>query len=247
MPEVFFNGPSGRIEGKFTKSEDRRAPAALVLHPHPLYNGTMNNKVVYNTYKVLAENGFSVLRVNFRGVGKSQGEYDHGIGELTDAATALDWLQTQIPEASDFWIAGFSFGSWIALQLMMRRPEISTFLAISPPVNRYDFSFLSPCPIPGLIVQGDADSIVSEESVIDLVDKIAKQKFASVDYKVIEGGDHFFRMKLEELKETIDDYVKTRLSVIKYNKTNINNKEKSDDQENYKTGNIKQVMLDDFL
>jgi alpha/beta superfamily hydrolase len=246
MPEVFFTGPSGRIEGKFTKSEDRRAPAALVLHPHPLYNGTMNNKVVYNTYKVLAENGFSVLRINFRGVGKSQGEYDHGLGELTDAATALDWLQTQIPEASDFWIAGFSFGSWVALQLMMRRPEISTFIAVSPPVNRYDFSFLSPCPIPGLIVQGDADSIVSEESVIDLVDKIAKQKFATVDYKIINGGDHFFRVKLDELKEVIDEYVKTRLSVIKYNKTNINNKDKPD-EEDYKQGNIKQVMLDDFL
>jgi alpha/beta superfamily hydrolase len=246
MPEVFFTGPSGRIEGKFTKSEDRRAPAALVLHPHPLYNGTMNNKVVYNTYKVLAENGFSVLRINFRGVGKSQGEYDHGLGELTDAATALDWLQTQVPEASDFWIAGFSFGSWVALQLMMRRPEISTFIAVSPPVNRYDFSFLSPCPIPGLIVQGDADSIVLEESVIDLVDKIAKQKFATVDYKVINGGDHFFRVKLDELKEVIDEYVKTRLSVIKYNKTNINNKDRPD-EDDYKQGSIKQVMLDDFL
>ena len=248
MPEVFFNGPAGRIEGKYTKSEDRRAPVALVLHPHPLYNGTMNNKVVYNTYKSLAENGFSVLRINFRGVGASQGEYDNGIGELTDAATAMDWLQTQSPEASDFWIAGFSFGSWIALQLMMRRPEISTFLAISPPVNRYDFSFLSPCPIPGLIIQGDSDSIVSEDSVLELVDKIAKQKFARIDYKIIQGGDHFFRTKIEELKEELDDYIKTRLSTIKYNKTHITSKKKNDgDDGDDKAQNIKQVMLDDFL
>ena len=83
--------------------------------------------------------------------------------------------------------------------------------------------------------------------MIELVDKIAKQKFASVDYKIINGGDHFFRMKIDELKEAIDEYVKTRLSVIKYNKTNINNKEKPDDLENYKSGSIKQVMLDDFL
>ncbi|MEY3197186.1 MAG: hypothetical protein RLZZ59_554, partial [Pseudomonadota bacterium] len=87
MPEVFFNGPAGRIEGRYTQSENKSAPVALVLHPHPLYGGTMNNKVVYSLYQTLANNGFTVLRINFRGVGKSQGQFDNGVGELTDSAT----------------------------------------------------------------------------------------------------------------------------------------------------------------
>ncbi len=211
MPEVFFNGPAGRIEGRYIQSENRSAPVALVLHPHPLYGGTMNNKVVYSTYKTLADNGFTVLRINFRGVGKSQGQFDNGVGELTDAATALDWLQLQNPLASQYWIAGFSFGSWVGMQLIMRRPEIASFIAISPPVNKYDFSFLSPCPIPGLIVQGDQDSIVQEEVVAGLVDRLSKQRQSQIYYHVINGADHFYRTKLATLEETISEHLKTNL------------------------------------
>lgn len=111
MPEVYFNGPAGRIEGRYTESKDPKAPIALVLHPHPLQGGTMNNKVVYNIYKTLVNNDFTVLRINFRGVGRSIGKYDEGIGEMTDAATALDWLQLNNPLANVNLIAGFSFGA----------------------------------------------------------------------------------------------------------------------------------------
>ena len=212
MPEVFFNGPAGRIEGKFAESPNPRAPIALVLHPHPKFGGTMNNKVVYNVYKTLFEHDFTVLRINFRGVGRSLGEYDDGIGEMTDAATALDWLQINYPMSKLNLIAGFSFGAWIAMQLIMRRPEITNFLAISPPVNKYDFSFLSPCPIPGLILQGDKDSVVSEESVGELVSRLSKQKNIDVNYRVIPGADHFFRDKIELLNEEIRDYLKLTFS-----------------------------------
>jgi alpha/beta superfamily hydrolase len=208
MPEVFFNGPAGRIEGRYTESTDPRAPVALVLHPHPLYGGTMNNKVVYSMYKTLADNNFTVLRINFRGVGRSVGKFDEGIGEMTDAATALDWLQLNNPMASGSLIAGFSFGAWIAMQLIMRRPEITHFLAVSPPVNKYDFSFLSPCPVPGLIMQGDLDSVVSEELVHELAQKLSKQKYIKIDYRMIAGADHFFREKIDRLNEEIDDYLK---------------------------------------
>jgi alpha/beta superfamily hydrolase len=211
MPEVFFNGPAGRIEGRYVQSENRSAPVALVLHPHPLYGGTMNNKVVYSLYRTLADNGFTVLRINFRGVGKSQGQFDNGIGELTDAATALDWLQLQNPLASQYWIAGFSFGSWVGMQLIMRRPEITSFIAVSPPVNKYDFSFLSPCPIPGIVLQGDQDSIVPEEAVATLVDRLSKQRQSQIYYHVIGGGDHFYRTKLALLEETISTHLKTNL------------------------------------
>ncbi len=208
MADVYFGGPAGRIEGKYYQSPNEKAPVALVLHPHPLYGGSMNNKVVYSIYKSFVQNELSVLRINFRGVGKSQGEFDGGVGELTDAATALDWLQLHNPLSSQYWIAGFSFGSWIAMQLIMRRPEISNFIAISPPVNKFDFSFLAPCPIPGLIIHGDQDSIVDETSVINLAEKLSKQKHVKIDYKSIVGADHFFRNKIDDLENLISEHVK---------------------------------------
>ncbi len=211
MPEVTFNGPDGRIEGRFHASEDKHAPAALILHPHPLYGGTMNNKVVYSLYEAFKRNGFTVLRINFRGVGRSQGVFDNGIGELADAATALDWMQAQNPDISNFWVSGFSFGAWVAMQLMMRRPEVQAFAVASPPVNKYDFSFLSPCPAHGLVVQGDQDSIVSEQIVSDFVDKISKQKNTDIDYQIIFGADHFYRDKTDELTELVSDYISTKM------------------------------------
>lgn len=236
MAEVFFNGPAGRIEGLYTKSKDPKASVALVLHPHPRHDGTMNNKVVYNTYKTLANIGFTVLRINFRGVGRSQGEFDNGVGEMTDAATALDWLQLDNPSSNMNLVAGFSFGSWIAMQLIMRRPEINSFIAISPPVNKYDFSFLSQCPISGFIIQGDSDSIVSEEAVLELANKLSKQKNITVDYKIIQGADHFFRNKIDELNSTISDYVNLKL-LKTYNSGSIGGKKASNK-------NIKKVFLE---
>ena len=132
MPEVFFTGPAGRLEGRFHPAKQRGAPIAVVLHSHPQFGGTMNNQIVYNTYYSFAERGFSVLRFNFRGVGRSQGAFDHGQGELSDAASALDWAQSISPEARACWIAGVSFGSWIGMQLLMRRPEIEGFISIAP-------------------------------------------------------------------------------------------------------------------
>ncbi len=212
MPEVVFSGPAGRIEGRYTQALDSKAPVALVLHPHPLYGGTMNNKVVYSAYKSFVDQGFTTLRINFRGVGRSQGTFDNGVGELTDAATAMDWLQLHNPLASTYFVAGFSCGSWICMQLIMRRPEINSFIALAPPVNKYDFSFLSPCPIPGLIVQGDKDSIVSEEAVVEMVERLSKQKQSRIEYKTIHGGDHFFREKLDELEQVLGEYIQDRVA-----------------------------------
>jgi len=213
VKEVIFNGPEGRIEGKYSHSEERNPPIALVLHPHPLHGGTMNNKVVYNTFHTFVENKFSVLRFNFRGVGKSFGEFDHGIGELADAACALDWLQQQNPEASSVWLAGFSFGSWIALQLLMRRPEIAGFVAISPPAQSYDFNFLTPCPAQGIIIHGTKDDIVKEEAAYSLYEKLEKQRNSNVDYYPVNGADHFYKGKEAELKRAIDSYIGPRVKM----------------------------------
>lgn len=212
MPDVIFNGPDGRIEGRYQHSKEPTAPVVLLLHPHPLHGGTMNNKVVYTLFHAFAKRGFSALRFNFRGVGRSQGGFDHGIGELSDAAAALDWVQGHNPDASRCWVAGFSFGAWIGMQLLMRRPEIEGFISISPPADRYDFTFLAPCPSSGLIVQGDKDETVAEPDVAKLAHKLANQRDITVDYKLVKGANHFFTDKLPEMEGLVDKYLDKALA-----------------------------------
>ncbi len=207
MPDVIFNGPEGRLEGRYQHGRGSNPPIALMLHPHPQHGGTMNNKVVYALYQVFARRGFSVLRFNFRGVGRSQGTFDRGEGELSDAASALDWLQAYNENASTCWIAGFSFGAWIGMQLLMRRPEISGFISAAPPANLYDFSFLAPCPSSGLVVQGTNDEIVPEPSVKKLVEKLSNQRDIEIEYKLIEGANHFFTDQLDLFAGAVDDYL----------------------------------------
>lgn len=207
MPDVIFNGPEGRLEGRYLAGKVPNAPIALMLHPNPQHGGTMNNKVVYTLYHAFAAQGFSVLRFNFRGVGRSQGRFDRGEGELSDAAAALDWLQTYNPNASACWIAGFSFGAWIGMQLLMRRPEITSFVAVSPPTNMYDFGFLAPCPASGLVVQGDQDIVVPKETVDKLVNKLSSQPEVYIRYEVVPGADHFFGDQLDLLKSIVEGYV----------------------------------------
>ncbi len=212
MPEVNFNGPEGRLEGRYYPSNRPNAPVALLLHPHPQYGGTMNNKIVYNLYQIFTKYGFSSLRFNFRGVGRSQGHFDNGQGELSDAASALDWMQSQNPNTSSCWIAGFSFGAWVAMQLMMRRPEIQGFISVAPPASMYDFSFLAPCPASGMIVHGDKDEVIPQSSVDKLAQKLQKQKNITIDYRTIEGSDHFFNNHLDTLNGHIEDYLDKALA-----------------------------------
>ena len=211
MPEVIFNGPAGRLEGRFHPATKRNAPIAIILHPHPQFGGTMNNQIVYNLYYAFAERGFSVLRFNFRGVGRSQGAFDHGSGELSDAAAALDWVQTQNPEARACWIAGISFGAWIGMQLLMRRPEIEGFISVAPPANRFDFSFLAPCPSSGLFVHGDIDRVAPLKEVMGLIEKLKTQKGILIEHAVVPGANHFFENRVEPLIAEIGLYLDRRL------------------------------------
>lgn len=207
MPEVIFNGAEGRLEGRYHHSKQPNAPLALVLHPHPQHGGTMNNKIVYTLYQTFTKRGFSVLRFNFRGVGRSQGVYDRGEGELSDAASALDWLQGVNPGSNTCWVAGFSFGAWIGMQLLMRRPEIGGFISIAPPANMFDFSFLAPCPSSGLILHGDKDDIVPSEAVQKLVNKLRQQKDIVIDHRVIPGANHFFHHRVDEMVGHVEGYL----------------------------------------
>ncbi len=213
MPEVIFPGPEGRLEGRYQAGDGADAPTAIILHPHPQFGGTMNNQIVYNLYYMFAERGFTVLRFNFRGIGRSQGEFDHGHGELSDAASALDWLQSLHPDSKYCWIAGFSFGAWIGMQLLMRRPEVAGFISIAPPTNIYDFSFLAPCPSSGLIIHGDADRVVPVPSTNQLVEKLKSQKGIVIDQVTVPGANHFFENHLDVLMDHCAGYLDRRLAM----------------------------------
>lgn len=210
MAEIIIPGPSGRLEGRYQKSKIEGAPVALVLHPHPLHGGTMNNKVTYVAHQTFKNLGFTVMRFNFRGVGKSEGSFDNGEGELADAAAILDWLQTQNPDTNDFWVAGFSFGAWIGMQLLMRRPELQGFISISPPANMYDFNFLAPCPVSGLMIQGTSDDVVEHKSVEDLAKRLSAQRGIEIDLNMVNGADHFYTNKLRDVSQLIEAYIKKR-------------------------------------
>ena len=212
--EIFIPGSSGRIQAKYSKSKQIGAPVALVLSPHPQYGGTMNNKIVYETYNCFYKKKFSVIRINFRGVEKSDGVFDNGQGELSDAAAALDWIEKENPGYSQCWVSGFSFGALICMQLIMRRPEVNKFIAISPQPNLYDFTFLSPCPISGLVLCGKNDELVQLDSILNLKKRLSLQKNIEVKFETINNANHFYKGKEKELSSTIETYIKDQITIV---------------------------------
>ena len=210
MEEVFFNGVVGRLEGRFHRAENPRAPLVLVLHPNPTQGGSMNNSVTYAMFRAFVDLGFSVLRFNFRGVGYSQGKIDGtGVGELADAIVALDWLQSQETEATQCWVVGYSFGAWIAAQVLMRRPEVKGFMFVTPPTKIYDFTFLSPCPASGLVIQGARDEVVDENSVAMMTEHLASNPYIDVKYRALPRADHLYTKDRKSLYDTIVQVIPT--------------------------------------
>ena len=212
--EIFIPGPCGRIQAKYIKSKQPTAPIALILQPHPQYGGSMNNRVVYEIYNCFYKNGFSVIRINFRGVDKSDGVFDDGQGELSDAAAALDWIERENPGFGQCWVSGFSFGALICMQLIMRRPEVNKFIAISPQPNVYDFTFLAPCPISGLVTYGKSDELVSEDSILILKKRLSSQKNIEVKFDCIQNANHFYKNKEKELFSSVGNYIKDKVTVL---------------------------------
>ena len=173
----------------------------------------MNNRIVYESYNSFYKMGFSVIRINFRGVEKSDGVFDNGQGELSDAAAALDWIEKENPGYGQCWISGFSFGSLICMQLIMRRPEVSKFIIISPQPNIYDYSFLAPCPSSGLVVYGKNDELVPEEYTLTLKKKLDAQKNTNVEFVSINNANHFFKSKEKDMISVIDKYIKSKILI----------------------------------
>ncbi len=197
--EIFIPGPSGKIQAKYFKSKQLGAPVALVLSPHPQYGGTMNNRIIYETYNCFYKNRFSVIKINFRGVEMSEGEFDNGQGELSDAAAALDWIEKENPEYNQCWVSGFSFGALICMQLIM---------------NLYDFTFLSPCPISGLVIYGKNDELVQLDSILNLKKRLSMQKNIIVKFDSIANANHFYKGKEKELGLLLENYIKDKITII---------------------------------
>ena len=212
--EVFIPGPSGRLEAKYFKNSKRGSPIAIVLQPHPQFGGSMENRVVHEAFNVFIKNGFSVIKLNFRGVGKSEGTFDNGQGELSDAAAALDWIERENQDYSQCWVSGFSFGSLICMQLIMRRPEVTKFVAIAPQPNVYDFTFLAPCPTSGQIIFAEKDELVPKDSINTLNNRLKSQKGIEVNFSEIKSANHFFKGKEEELRKIMNLYVEKNTELI---------------------------------
>jgi alpha/beta superfamily hydrolase len=200
----FLEGPAGRLEAiLWTPSSSARAPlAAVVCHPHPLFGGTMHNKVVYQTVKALNALSVSVLRFNFRGAGLSAGEHDRGHGEQEDVRAALDFLASEFPGVP-LLLAGFSFGAWVGMRVGCQDPRVSHLIGLGIPVNSTDFSFLRQCNKPKLFVHGSND----EHGAIGKVKALVPTLPESNHLVVIEGVDHFFAGKLDQLNEAITNWL----------------------------------------
>lgn len=188
-------GPAGALEALFQEC-DGGAPraAALVCHPHPLYGGTLHNKVVHRVAAVLHARGASTLRFNFRGVGRSAGSFDGGEGELADARAALGWLRQRVPGVPVV-IAGFSFGSWVAARLAAAEPPVAALVLVGPPVASADFSPLRKLAVPKLVVQGDRDEVCPPAAL----EAVLPDWAAPCRLRMVEGASHFFDRRLGEL------------------------------------------------
>ena len=212
MAEFIIPGPAGRIEARYTEPPYEGAPLALILHSHPRAGGSMQEPVSITLYQMFERRGFGVLRYNSRGVGRTQGQYDAGVGELSDAAFVLDYIENMSESPRYVWVAGYSFGAWITLQLLMRRPEIDGFLALSPPANHYDLSFLAPCPASGLMLCGDNDAISTMPDIERALTKVRVQKGEVIERQVVPGANHFYEHHLDEMTAACETYLDRRLA-----------------------------------
>jgi len=197
----FLEGPAGRLEAiLWTPSAAARAPlAAVVCHPHPLFGGTMHNKVIYQTAKSLGALGIPVLRFNFRGAGLSAGVHDHGRGEQGDVRAALDFLASEFPGVP-LLLGGFSFGAWVGLRVGCEDQRVSHLIGLGIPVDSTDFSFLRQSNKPKLFVHGSNDEHGAVEKVKALIPTLPGEN----RLVVVEGVDHFFAGKLDQVDRAIN-------------------------------------------
>jgi len=213
---LFLDGPVGRLEALLNTGAENATHAAVVCHPHPLFGGTLHNKVVFHTMKALNSFGFPVLRFNFRGAGLSHGEHDRGEGEVDDVRAALDWLDSEFHLPLVF--AGFSFGAAVGLRAACPDARVSAVIGVGTPVGPVvadsevpranEFAFLQDCTKPKMFVSGARDQFGPRAKLQALVDSLPEPK----KLVIVEGADHFFEGRLRELRDAIETWGKEALS-----------------------------------
>lgn len=195
---VVIPGPSGRLEASTSCPEQTPVAAvAVVCHPHPLHGGTMQNKVVHYLARTLNELGLRTVRFNFRGVGSSEGDYAHGRGEQQDLHAVLEWVRARAPE-DEIWLAGFSFGSYVALR-EAAVGDVQRLITVAPPVVSFDFSELQTPQCPWLLLQGEADEVVSADAVLTWAQQVEPQP----EIVALPEVDHFFHRRLNVLRDVL--------------------------------------------
>ncbi len=202
----FLEGPAGRLEALLNVGDARATHAALVCHPHPLYGGTMHNKVVYHAMKSLHRFGFPVLRFNFRGAGLSQGEHDEGRGEVEDVRTALHWLDSEFRLPIVF--CGFSFGAAVGLRAACPDPRVVALISLGTPIaaegRAYTYNYLAQCRKPKLFLSGGRDQFGPRAALEEVAALAAEPK----QLVIIEGADHFFEGELKEMQAALESWVR---------------------------------------
>ena len=205
MPEIIFAGPAGRIEGRYHPARQKNAPIAIILHPHPQFGGTMNHPIIYQLYYAFVHRGFSALRFNFRGVGRSAGAWDEGRGEMADYAAAIDFMAEQYP-THELWAAGFSFGSYIAMTAGADHERVCALIGIAPPVDRYEFATVKLSTKPKFIIHGERDELISLKAVREFYAQLQEPK----EFVEIDRANHLFDGQASEvgdaLEELLSDY-----------------------------------------
>ncbi|MBZ5568521.1 MAG: alpha/beta hydrolase [Acidobacteriia bacterium] len=206
----FMAGPAGRLEALLNEGAPGAKHAALVCHPHPLFGGTMHNKVVFHAMKALNGFGFPVLRFNFRGAGLSEGTHDEGRGEVEDVQAALAWLEAEFH--LPILLAGFSFGASTGLIASCPDPRVDSLIALGAPVRvedrTYGYKFLRECTKPKLFVSGALDAFGPRHDLVQLVARVPEPK----KLVIIEGADHFFARHLADMKRAIEQWVQEEIS-----------------------------------
>jgi len=214
---LFLPGPAGRLEAllwDLQRPEGAAQPplAAVVCHPHPLFGGTMHNKVVYQAAKTLHRFGLPVLRFNFRGAGLSEGAHDNGRGEQDDVRAALDFLAGEFPGVP-LLLTGFSFGAWVGLRVGCADPRVSELIGIGLPVGNLspgEISYLEACAKPKLLVSGELDGYSPPEQLEGMAGRFLTHVRKQTQVAVVPGADHFFAGHLPELDRVISEWLAAR-------------------------------------
>jgi alpha/beta superfamily hydrolase len=195
--EAHLREPEGEVRG-----------AVVLCHPHPVYGGTMDNRIIYRASKVAAKEGFAALRFNFRGAGHSSGQYDQGLGEMEDVAAIIDWIENKYP-GKPLALAGYSFGAWVGLRVGCSDPRIRAMVGIGLPLDLYDFDYLVDYSNPSLYIVGSGDEFCSGANL----ERLAALLPPASKVLRIQGADHFFTGRIEEVEGAIGRFLSDRATL----------------------------------